>query len=136
MKARSLSDELMDCVDRLGSEAREVDPRVWDHLLIYAPADKVADRLAAFSLALNVRHPDCHKAADAFWTYWTTNGETHKRGHYESTWGAINRAIRLVGVVPHDYGAAPARGTECDSTETVGHGPQGDRPGGEATRPA
>lgn len=37
-KARSLTDELMDCVDRLGSEWREVDPRVWDHLRIYLPA--------------------------------------------------------------------------------------------------
>ncbi len=40
--ARSLSTELMDCVDRLGSEADTVDPRVWDHLLIYAPKDKLA----------------------------------------------------------------------------------------------
>ena len=40
--ARSLSSELMDCVDRLGSEADTVDPRVWDHLLIYAPKDKLA----------------------------------------------------------------------------------------------
>jgi len=57
-------------------------------------------------LALNVRHPDCHKAADAFWTYWAENGETHKRGYYESTWGAINRALRTVGVVEH--GPSPA----------------------------
>lgn len=35
--ARPLTDELMDCVDRLGSEADLVDPRVWDHLLVYAP---------------------------------------------------------------------------------------------------
>jgi hypothetical protein len=27
----------MDCVDRLGSEADTVDPRVWQHLLVYAP---------------------------------------------------------------------------------------------------
>jgi hypothetical protein len=36
-QARSLTDELMDCVDRLGSEADTVDPRVWQHLLVYAP---------------------------------------------------------------------------------------------------
>jgi hypothetical protein len=36
-KARSLTDELMDCVDRLGSEKDTVDPRVWDHLRVYAP---------------------------------------------------------------------------------------------------
>jgi hypothetical protein len=35
--AKSITDELMDCVDRLGSEADTVDPRVWNHLLVYAP---------------------------------------------------------------------------------------------------
>ena len=35
----------------------------------------------------------CHTAADAFWQYWRENGETHKHGYYESTWGAINRAL-------------------------------------------
>lgn len=57
-------------------------------------------------LALNVQHSDCHKAADAFWGYWNANGETHKRGYYESTWGAINSALRTVGVVKHEYPAA------------------------------
>jgi hypothetical protein len=41
--ARSLTDEMMDCVDRLGSEADQVDPRVWDHLLIYAPQPAAAE---------------------------------------------------------------------------------------------
>lgn len=54
-------------------------------------------------IALNVKHPKCHEAADAFWRHWKENGETHKHGYYESTWGAINRAIQTVGVVPHDY---------------------------------
>jgi hypothetical protein len=35
--AKSISDELMDCVDRLGSEYDQVDPQVWRHLLVYAP---------------------------------------------------------------------------------------------------
>lgn len=35
--AVSLADELIDCVDRLGSERDAVDPRVWPHLLVYAP---------------------------------------------------------------------------------------------------
>lgn len=35
--ARSISDEMMDLVDRLGSEAADVDPRAWEHLLVYAP---------------------------------------------------------------------------------------------------
>lgn len=34
-----------------------------------------------------------HEAADAFWKYWRENGETHKHGYYESTWGAINAAL-------------------------------------------
>ena len=34
------------------------------------------------------------EAADAFWKYWRENGETHKHGYYESTWGAINAALR------------------------------------------
>lgn len=55
-------------------------------------------------VALNVNHKDCHKAADAFWQYWRENGVTHKHGYYESTWGAINQALRYVGVVPHEYG--------------------------------
>ncbi len=48
-RARPLSDELMDCVDRLGSEFGSVDPRVWDHLLVYAPNEKVAQRAAAIT---------------------------------------------------------------------------------------
>lgn len=60
--------------------------------------------LGEFQLALDVKHPLHHEAADAFWKYWRENGETHVHGYYESTWGAINRAIRLVGVVPHGYG--------------------------------
>ena len=59
-------------------------------------------------LALNVRNQDCHKAADAFWKYWNEYGETHKHGYYESTWGAINQALRTVGVVEHEYRKADA----------------------------
>jgi len=33
--------------------------------------------------------PLSHEACDAFWEYWKENGETHKHGFYESTWGAI-----------------------------------------------
>ena len=51
------------------------------------------------NLALNVMDKDCHKAADAFWNYWRENGETHKHGYYESTWGAVNAAMRTVGVI-------------------------------------
>lgn len=53
------------------------------------------------NIALNTMHKRCHEAADAFWAYWNENGETHKRGYYESTWGAINRALRMVGITEH-----------------------------------
>jgi hypothetical protein len=74
-----------------------------------------------FPLALDVQHPDYHRAADAFWTYWRENGETHKRGYYESTWGAINRAIRMVGVVPWSYG-----GQASSPQKTAGEPPSDD----------
>jgi hypothetical protein len=42
----------------------------------------------------HVRCPTTHEAADAFWQHWRENGETHKHGYYESTWGAINAALK------------------------------------------
>ena len=45
-----------------------------------------------------------HIAADAFWNYWRENGETHKHGYYESTWGAINAAIASAGIVQSGEG--------------------------------
>ena len=86
-------------------------------------------------IALNVKHPKCHEAADAFWKYWRENGETHKHGYYESTWGAINRALRLVGVVPHTYAATPAPSGEGPASEEVGKLLREHRPDlGAATR--
>lgn len=70
-------------------------------------------------LALNVGHRDCHKAADAFWDYWKANGETHRHGYYESTWGAINQAIKLVGVRAHDYGQSAF--TPTDHAQLMKH---------------
>ncbi|CAJ4546652.1 hypothetical protein [Burkholderia pseudomallei] len=37
--AKSISDEMMDLADRLGSEWKDVDSRAWQHLLVYAPAE-------------------------------------------------------------------------------------------------
>jgi hypothetical protein len=41
--------------------------------------------------------PLSHEACDALWKYWNENGETHKHGYYESTWGAVqaymNRSV-------------------------------------------
>ncbi|HGM6719911.1 TPA: hypothetical protein ACKQC2_000731 [Stenotrophomonas maltophilia] len=47
VRSSTVSDDMMDVVDRLGSEHDEVDPRAWDHMLIYAPTEKLAARLAA-----------------------------------------------------------------------------------------
>lgn len=44
VRPNTVSDDMMDVVDRLGSEHADVDPRAWDHLLIYAPKDKIAAR--------------------------------------------------------------------------------------------
>lgn len=64
------------------------------------PADMVpVPREPTENVRLNIRHRDCHKAADAFWKYWKENGETHKNGYYEATWGAINSALKVVGVI-------------------------------------
>ncbi len=54
--ARSLTDDLMDCVDRLGSEHADVDPRVWDHLLVYAPAPQplTEEQIKAAFLAVDL----------------------------------------------------------------------------------
>jgi hypothetical protein len=43
-KEKPISDAMMDLVDRLGSEASEVDPRAWKHLLVYAPERADAER--------------------------------------------------------------------------------------------
>jgi len=39
--------------------------------------------------------PMSHEACDAFWKYWKENGETHKHGYYESTWGAIRAYLKM-----------------------------------------
>src|SRR5574337_220147 len=36
-ESSTVTDDLMDRVDRLGHEAHKVDPRAWPHLLAYAP---------------------------------------------------------------------------------------------------
>lgn len=51
-----------------------------------------------------------HEGADAFWEYWRANGETHAHGYYESTWGAINEAIKAAGLVLVDSDETPTDG--------------------------
>jgi hypothetical protein len=48
-KEKPISDAMMDLVDRLGSEASEVDPRAWKHLLVYAPERANAEKDAALT---------------------------------------------------------------------------------------
>ena len=53
-----------------------------------------------------------HEGADAFWKHWRENGDPHKHGYYESTWGAINAALAKSGVCwSSDMSAAPRDGT-------------------------
>lgn len=60
--AQSISDEMMDLVDRLGSEYDKVDPRAWDHMLVYAPGNYRAAKkeIEAINKALRgkVNDPD------------------------------------------------------------------------------
>jgi hypothetical protein len=74
-----------------------------DALAALAKQDAAPTSVPPSRLAVN----PTHEAADAFWTYWRENGETHRHGYYESTWGAINSALRAAGIREHDYGAAP-----------------------------
>ena len=98
---------MMEVADAFAAFPRaEVDVRAWQHLLIYMPKDR---------LALRVSGDKAHAAADAFWKYWRENGETHKHGYYESTWGAINAALRTSGVVMHASPVMPQGGTERHS---------------------
>lgn len=95
---------LIDAIDIMRDGPDDSDEAMAEGKL--ADAYKLAKEALSGSteLALNVKHRDCHLAADAFWAYWRENGETHKHGYYESTWGAINCALRLLGVIPHQYG--------------------------------
>ena len=46
-------------------------------------------------ITLNIQQ---HHVADAFWEYWNENGETHKHGYYESTWGALAKALHRAAI--------------------------------------
>lgn len=68
-------------------------------ILEYAVKKLIDDRQP---VRINVQHPDIHKAVDAFWEAWNKNGANGKHGYYESTWHAINAAVRIVGVTKLD----------------------------------
>ena len=89
---------------------------------IITPLDRAIFRagLAAAAPARECIKPT-HEAADAFWTYWRENGETHRHGYYESTWGAINAALRTSGGVMH-YPPKPPQCPDCGQYITApGH---------------
>ncbi len=50
VRSSTVSDDMMDVVDRLGFEYEDVDSRAWDHMLIYAPTEKLVGRLATRQL--------------------------------------------------------------------------------------
>lgn len=74
--ARSLSDELMDCVDRLGSEYDTVDPRVWDHLMVYAPKKPAAQWVW---LTLEDRQAICDKGLSTWGTTVATEAKLREK---------------------------------------------------------
>lgn len=49
--AQSVSDDMMNLADRLGSEYDDVDPRAWKHLLVYAPKASPAATAATVPLS-------------------------------------------------------------------------------------
>ena len=53
------------------------------------------------NVALDTTQDGAHEAADAFWKTWEENHGKH--GYYESTWMAINAAIKKVGVTPFNW---------------------------------
>lgn len=60
--AQSVSDDMMNLADRLGSEYDDVDPRAWKHLLVYAPkADSVLEDVAR--LEFEMQHGSAIAAA-------------------------------------------------------------------------
>lgn len=74
-----------------------------DDYLSHMQAAKERDELVTVPLIPPFVRPayrifPSHEAADAFWKYWRENGETHKHGFYEATWGAINAALAVAGV--------------------------------------
>lgn len=56
--AQSVSDDMMDLADRLGSEFDDVDPRAWKHLLVYAPKAAPADVAPPSAITASIMRDD------------------------------------------------------------------------------
>lgn len=69
--ANSISDAMMDLVDRLGHEWKDVDPRAWSRLLIYAPLDKGASKggvpIDAYRQALHEMQAEVSRNKERRW---------------------------------------------------------------------
>lgn len=57
----------------------------WEHRR--AETDRLREAQKDVSIAETM--PLSYEGCEAFWKHWRENGETHKHGFYESTWGAI-----------------------------------------------
>ena len=114
--ARSLSDDLMDCVDRLGSEAETVDPRVWGHLRVYAPKEKLGSdvtdvmvgRFLSWTLPRDFS-PDGHIRFDR---------DAADAGSWPVGTNLLN-AIQARAMLKHVLGIAPAPGLPADAPEQI-----------------
>lgn len=62
-------------------------------------AMNLAYQAGALAERENIKILPEHEVADAFWNHWKENGETHKHGYYESTWGAINAALKCAAAI-------------------------------------
>ena len=78
--------------------------RGWNASSYAEIADKIAQLEARSEWA--GAFPLSHEGCDAFWEYWEENGEAHKHGYYESTWGAI-RAYLNKAATTKDQRAYP-----------------------------
>jgi hypothetical protein len=70
--ARSVTDDLMDLVDRLGSEVDQVDPLAWAHLIAYAPKPEPIGFISPDTLD-KLQDPEWRALRNEPAMLWTTN---------------------------------------------------------------
>jgi hypothetical protein len=87
-QAESITDYMMNLVDRLGHEASEVDARAWEHLLVYAP--KQAQQVAVLEDIEQYRVQMAGISTAAL-GYWSEGDEIHP--DYDTT--ALRDVARL-----------------------------------------
>lgn len=67
--AQPITEAMMDVVDRLGSEYEQVDPRAWDHMLVYAPNAPAAQEPFCYHDGRNVVNAEFRHDSDVFPLY-------------------------------------------------------------------